>query len=147
MITLYVGDPTNRNVVPHVELFVKALPQYTMVFHKDVFHNATENMCYLRIDLLLKKSEMLYIESSITNKVFLQKNKKSDNVVSGITLCTHAQDGICEYRNALKHAKEFLNSDGECPSGTNEEDLLLHVRKKRCIQSIVPNRKEVMGRQ
>lgn len=57
----------------------------------------------------------------------ITKGNDKPLLITGRTLHSQAQDGLLHCKKAFAFAREIMDTNGNLPSGTNEDDLYVHV--------------------
>lgn len=94
-------------------------------------HNQPLQVIKLNLQKLLKVDDFLVLNNHIRKQLHQSTMSGTKaTLVSGRTLLNTLQKDMKGVKKLLALEKKFLNSDGQLPSGTNEEDLIEYIWKE-----------------
>jgi len=88
-----------------------------------VKQNDTSGEVELILSPLISPILRLVLGTSFTNASIRNKSLKGGVVTTGRALHVMAQEGVANCKKALSFVKQFLDKNGNLPSGTSEADL------------------------
>lgn len=132
------GTESHQSVV---DLLLKGSGYYANAFERvDIEVNRAGNEDRASLGVVLELKEHFHCDPSSRYAVhdpgFTRAgiSRQNDKGIAGRIIYDKALQVIANYKHALKHYKEYMDEDGNCPSGKGLEDMLLYVRQRMFVE-------------